>query len=152
MRGFVRPPSNRYTGCFADLPSKSHSAISTALIATIAMPLRPNAIVLRYMCCQRNSMSHGSAPMSSGLRYRSITCLVTSGDSAALPMPTSPLSVKISHDQPAVKRERAHRRLRQLGEMTSIGLVQKCGGSGTVLPFHCMTRVRISVIFICFVM
>jgi hypothetical protein len=35
-----------------------------------------------------------------------------------------------------------------IGEMTSIGLVQKCGGSGTVLPFHCATRVRISVIFI----
>src|SRR6266487_1361261 len=35
-----------------------------------------------------------------------------------------------------------------IGEMTSIGLGQKCGGSGTVLPFHCATRVRISVIFI----
>src|SRR5882672_4611696 len=35
-----------------------------------------------------------------------------------------------------------------IGAMTSIGLVQKCGGNGTVLPFHCTTRVRISVIFI----
>ena len=51
--------------------------MSTALIATMPMPLRPNAIVRRYMCCQRNSMSHGSAPISSGSRYRSITCFVT---------------------------------------------------------------------------
>ena len=35
MCGLVRPPSRRYTGCFADLPSKSHSAMSTALIATM---------------------------------------------------------------------------------------------------------------------
>ena len=42
--------------------------MSTALIATMPMPLRPKAIVLRYMCCQRNSMSHGSAPISSGFR------------------------------------------------------------------------------------
>ena len=42
--------------------------MSTALIATMPMPLRPNAIVFRYMCCQRNSMSHGSAPSRSGFR------------------------------------------------------------------------------------
>src|SRR6267142_2542827 len=38
--------------------------------------------------------------------------------------------------------------LSSIGEITSIGLVQKCGGNGTVLPFHCTTRVRTSVIFI----
>jgi hypothetical protein len=35
-----------------------------------------------------------------------------------------------------------------MGETASIGFVQKCGGSGTVLPRHSMTRVRISLIFI----
>jgi hypothetical protein len=35
-----------------------------------------------------------------------------------------------------------------IGESTSIGLVQKCGGSGTVLPRHSTTRARTSVIFI----
>ena len=42
--------------------------MSTALMAAMPMPLRPNAIVFRYMCCQRNSMSQGSAPISSGFR------------------------------------------------------------------------------------
>ena len=37
--------------------------------------------------------------------------------------------------------------LLSIGATASIGLVQKCGGSGTVLPLHSMTRVRISVIF-----
>ena len=68
MRAFVLPPSKRYTGCLADLPRRSHSAISTALIATMPIPLRPNAMVLRYMCCQRRSMSQGSWPISNGLR------------------------------------------------------------------------------------
>ena len=44
--------------------------MSTALIATMPMPLRPNAIVLRYMCCQRNSVSHGSSPISSGFEVQ----------------------------------------------------------------------------------
>jgi hypothetical protein len=76
-----------------------------------------------------------------------MTCFVTSGDSAALPMPTRPLSVNISQisqpwnvNVPIVSSDSD-------GAIRSIGFVQKCGGSGVVLPFHWTTRVRISVIF-----
>src|SRR5258706_15232160 len=55
-------------GLFADLPRMSPKAMSMALIAAMPMPLRPKAIVLRYMCCQRNSKSHGSAPIASGFK------------------------------------------------------------------------------------
>jgi len=34
-----------------------------------------------------------------------------------------------------------------IGEIRSIGFVQKWGGSFAVFPDHCTTRVRISVIF-----
>ena len=70
--------------------------MSTALMATMPIPFRPNAMVLRYMCCHRNSMSQGFCPSSNGFRYRSIVCFVTCGASAAFPIPTRPLSVKIS--------------------------------------------------------
>ena len=43
-------------------------AMSTALMATIPIPFRPKAIVLRYMCCQRNSQSKGFAPTRMGFR------------------------------------------------------------------------------------
>ena len=92
-------------------------------------------------------MSHGSAPSSSGLRYRSITCLVTSGESAALPSPTSPLSVKISTSSQPWKVNVPIVALDSMDETASMGLVQKWGGSGTVRPVHWMARVRISVIF-----
>ena len=93
-------------------------------------------------------MSHGSAPMSSGfevevddlLRHQRRERGVADADEAVVGEDLD--------DQPAVKRERAHRRRVSIGETTSIGLVQKCGGSGTVLPRHWTTRVRISVIFI----
>jgi hypothetical protein len=65
-----------------------------------------------------------------------MTCFVTSGERAASPTPTRPLSVKISQisqpwnvNVPIVACD-------NIGEITSIGLVQKWGGSGTVLPFH----------------
>ncbi len=146
MRGFVRPPSKRYTGCFADLPRRSQRAMSTALIATIPIPLRPNAIVLRYMCCHRNSISHGFWPSSSGFRYRSIVCFVTCGASAALPTPTRPSSVKISTTSHPWK---VNVPIDACGNCNrSIGFVQKCGGNGTVFPRHRNTRVRISLIFI----
>ena len=77
-----------------------------------------------------------------------MTCFVTSGDSAAFPMPTNPLSVNTSQisqpwnvNVPIVSGESD-------GAIRSIGFVQKCGGSGVVFPVHCTTRVRISVIFI----
>src|SRR5450432_2832553 len=65
-------------------------------------------------------------------------------------MPTRPLSVKISTISQPWKVNVPIVALDSIGETTSIGLVQKCGGSGTVLPFHCTTRVRISLIFIRF--
>ena len=74
-------------------------------------------------------------------------CLVTRGDSAALPMPTCPSSVKTSTTSQPWKRERAPSSLPGQARSRSIGLVQKCGGSGTVLPRHSTTRVRILVIF-----
>ena len=39
-----------------------------AEIAAIATPFRPNAIVRRYICCHRYSISQGSAPISRGER------------------------------------------------------------------------------------
>src|SRR3954468_19760170 len=83
-----------------------------------------------------------------------MTRLETCGLRAALPIPTSPLSVKISTTNQswnvnvvmeAVWSEvfdgpdsRASR---------SIGFVQKCDGKVTVLPFQRAMRVRTSVIF-----
>src|ERR1700679_3802489 len=120
--------------------------MSTALIAVMPMPLRPKAMVLRYMCCHRNSMSHGSAPSRSGLRCRSITCLVTNGGRAALPIPTSPSSLITSTTSQLWK-------VKVLmeddcgSESKSIGLVPKCVDRGVVFLDHCATLVRTSRIF-----
>src|SRR5215471_19422023 len=76
----------------------------------------------------------------------SMSCLVTRGESAALPIPTRPSSVKtstISHPwkrKPPIESEGRSSR--------SIGFVQKWGCGGTVFPRHSTTRVRTSVIFI----
>src|SRR6185436_13840549 len=74
-----------------------------------------------------------------------MTCLVMGGLRAALPTPTRPSSVTISTmSQPwnvNVPMEASGRASR------SIGLVQKCGGRGVVLPRQRATRVRTSLIF-----
>jgi hypothetical protein len=62
-------------------------------------------------------------------------------------MPTSPLSAWISQIIQPWKVNVPMVAGVSIGEMASIGLVQKWGGSGTVGPFHWTTRVRILVIF-----
>src|SRR5436190_14524929 len=75
-----------------------------------------------------------------------MTCLVTRGARAALPMPTRPLSVKTSTTSQPWKVKVS---IEAWGkESRSMGLVQKCDGNGTVLPRHSTTRVRISLILI----
>ena len=76
-----------------------------------------------------------------------MTCFVIVGERAAFPIQTSPSSVntsQMSHpwnvNVPIVSGDSD-------AEIKSIGFVQKCGGSGAVLPFHWTTRVRILVIF-----
>ena len=49
-------------------------------------------------------------------------------------------------DQPTMEGESLHGSLRE-SSSRSMGLVQKCGGKGTVLPRQRTTRVRISLIF-----
>src|SRR5258708_6350576 len=69
-----------------------------------------------------------------------------SGVKAALPMPTSPSSLITSTTSQLWK-------VKVLmeddcgSESKSIGLVQKCGDNGVVLPDHCATLVRTSRIF-----
>ena len=66
-----------------------------------------------------------------------MTCLVTRRRERGVADADESVVGEDLDDQPAVERERAHRGLREHGASRSIGFVQKCGGSGTVLPCHC---------------
>jgi hypothetical protein len=77
-------------------------------------------------------------------------CLVIVGASAALPIPTIPLSVstsQISHSW-----NRKDPMLSPRSKSASDALVQKLACGATVLPFQRNTRVRILLIFIAIIL
>src|SRR5262245_47335532 len=102
MRSCCLPPSNRWMGCLKYFPLRSHSAISTALMAQMVTPVRPKYIVRRYISCQRRSVSSGFSPINISRRPHAMLwlngasriALTTSGDASASPMPSSPSSVR----------------------------------------------------------
>src|SRR5262245_46837557 len=102
MRSCCLPPSSRWMGCLKYFPLRSHSAISTALIAQMVTPVRPKYIVRRYISCQRRSVSSGFSPINISRRPHAMLwlngasriALTTSGDASASPMPSSPSSVR----------------------------------------------------------
>src|ERR1700675_1926057 len=69
-----------------------------------------------------------------------------SGVKAALPMPTSPSSL-ITSTTSQLWNVNVLMEDDCGSESKSIGLVQKCGDNGVVLPDHCATLVRTSRIF-----
>src|SRR5947208_10610856 len=89
-------------GCLKCLPLRSHSAMSTALIAQTVTEDRPKYIVRRYIFCQSRSVSSGFSPIKISRRPQamlwlngaSIMALMTSGDASASPMPSNPSSVR----------------------------------------------------------
>jgi hypothetical protein len=70
--------------------------MSTALIATIPSPLRPQAIVDRYMSCQDSWISTTARPRRSGARRVSTIGGSRSAARAASPTPTMPVDVSTS--------------------------------------------------------
>ena len=140
---FVRPANEN--SWFGGLAQASQSAMSRALMATMPMPLRPNAIVLRYMCCQRNSVSNGSAPRQQWLQVQIDDLLRDAGRKRGVADPDVPGIREDLHDQPAVERECPSRR--RAAAAGPSGWCRGGAASGTVLPRHSTTRVRISVIF-----
>ena len=122
--------------------------MSTAEMAAIPIPLRPHASVARYIRCHSSSVSNGSAPVTSGARWRSTISFATRGASATLPSPVWPASVSTSTTVQPWKRNDAivSRLVSRRSSRTSIAFVQKRAWGGTTSPVHSNTRARTFVI------
>ena len=98
-RSWIRLPISRHTGNPKALPFRSHSAMSTALIAKAAIPSGPYHQTRVRSFRQSRSTSRGSSPTSNDAKPCSTITFVAMEDSRNWemhsPHPTRPSSVSI---------------------------------------------------------